>query len=88
MLFDKRIRMDDILIISETYKADVQDLRYKKETYREGDSRNIRLVAGDDIHTYFILNDGKVDKKILDTDCMTINIGHMGINNGFIYERE
>lgn len=31
---------------------------------------------------------GKVDKKILDTDCMTINIGHMGINNGFIYERE
>ena len=31
---------------------------------------------------------GKVDKKILDTDCMTINIGHMGINKGFIYERE
>lgn len=63
VLFEKRIRMDDILIISETYKADVQDLRYKKEAYREGDSRNIRLVAGDDIHTYFILNDGKVDKK-------------------------
>ena len=31
---------------------------------------------------------GKVDKKIFDTDCRTINIGHIGINNGFIYERE
>lgn len=87
VLFDKRIRMDDIIIISEAYKADVEDLRYKKETYREGDSRNVRLIADDDVHTYFILNDAKMNKKIQDSDCMTINIGHMGINNGFIYER-
>ena len=87
VLFDKRIRMDDITIISETYKADVEDLRYKKENYREGDSRNVRLMADDVVHTYFILNDTKVNKQIVDSDCMTINIGHMGINNGFIYER-
>lgn len=87
VLFDKRIRMDDTTIISETYKADVEDLRYKKETYREGDSRNVRLMADDVVHTYFILNDTKVNKQIVDSDCMTINIGHMGINNGFIYER-
>ena len=79
--------MDDIIIISEAYKADVEDLRYKKETYREGDSRNVRLIADDDVHTYFILNDAKMNKKLQDSDCMTINIGHMGINNGFIYER-
>ena len=85
VLFGTRIKMN-VAIISEVYAVDIADLRYKIESYRAGDSRNIKLAAAKKAKTYFILDTTKVDENMFATDCITIGIKHMGINNDFIHE--
>ena len=87
-LYGKKIPIYGLKIFIEKFEIDAEDLQYKIETYREGDARNINFRAVDNSKMYYVLNKEDFEEKMLDSECVIINVLHTGVQTDFISEIE
>ena len=85
-LYGKKIPIYGLRIFIENFEIDVEDLQYKIETYRERDVRNVIFRAVDNSKIYYVLNKEDFEEKMLDTECIVINVLHRGVQTDFISE--
>lgn len=88
-LFEVKFSLGMIRIIAGVYHVDKEDLIYKIETFKDGDTRRCNLQAGDNFITYFV-SDKKLasDNVFIDDEFEFFTVGKMELNFGFIYEKE
>lgn len=82
--FGYTIKMKNYYVVSEIYKVDLEDVKSKIDTYKEGDIRKVILNALENQKTYFIADEQTYFRICNECDCEEIGILHMGINNDFI----
>jgi|GEM_PF-1779272 len=86
-LFGVQFNLGKILIIAGKYHVDIDDLLYKMETFKEGDSRLGVFNSDSDFHTYFICNKELAREKILmEPEYEIFTAGKLNLKFGFIYE--
>ena len=87
-LYGKKILINGLKIFMEEFKIDVEDLQYKIDTYRDGDARNVNFQAEDNAKIYYVMSKENFEDKVLNPECVVINVLHTGIQSDFFSEKE
>ncbi len=86
-LFGVKFSLGKIMVIAGIYHVDKDDLEYKIETFRDGDTRKCILKADEEFMTYFISDkDLARTKVIIKSDYEIFSVKDMGIKMDYIYE--
>lgn len=86
-LFGVKFSLGTIMVVSGIYHVDLEDLAFKIETFKEGDTRMCILNASEEFETYFVSNKDLARTKVyMDSECEVFSVEKIGINLGYIYE--
>lgn len=88
-IFGVRFSLGEVLIVAGKYSIDGTDLKYKVDTFREGDSRRIIFTANDIFNTFFVVDREKAkEKAIIESECEIFSVDKIGLSWGFIDEEK
>lgn len=86
-LFGVKFSLGKIMVVAGIYHIDKDDLAFKIETFKEGDSRKCILNADEGFMTYFISDKELArEKVIIESDYEIFSVKEMEINMDYIYE--
>lgn len=86
-LFGVRFTLGKIMVIAGIYHLEKEDLAYKIDTFRPGDSRKCLLNADGEFKTYLVADKEMAKTKVkFDFDYEVFSVEKMGIKFGYIYE--
>lgn len=87
-LFGVKFNLGKCIILAGEYEVELNDLKEKIETYKEGDLRKINLIAKNDSNTFFITDFEKAKEAIkIPDNSQILVLPSMQLNFGFIYEK-
>ncbi len=87
-LFGVKFDIGKALIIAGKYHVDLEDVKYKVDTFREGDSRQILFKANEDFRSYFVIDREKARMKvIMEPEYTPFSVRKLNLKFGFIYEK-
>jgi predicted MPP superfamily phosphohydrolase len=87
-LFGVKFFLGKCIILAGEYEVELNDLKEKIETYKEGDLRKINLIAKNDSNTFFITDFEKAKEAVkIHNNSEILMLPSMQLNFGFIYEK-
>lgn len=88
-LFDVKFCLKNVAISTGKYRIDMKNVKYKIDTFMEGDTREVIFAAEDGYLTYFIIDEKKARYNALEEqERDVIWIKKMGLKWDFISEEE
>ena len=87
-LFGVKFKLGKVLIIAGPYHADEKDIRYKCDTFKKGDSRQIIFTAEEDYQTYFITDIEKFQNNVIIPEYEIFQVRKIDFDWGFISEEK
>lgn len=88
-LFGVEFSLGNVCIITGELSIDLLDLKYKIETFADGDSRKIIFNETPDYNTFLIVDEEKAKENvIIKKDSFIYSVPPWNLNWGFIFEKD
>ena len=86
-LFGVKFSLGKALVIAGKYHVDLEDIRYKIDTFMEGDTRQVIFTAEESFKTFFVVDREKAREKVkVSPEYEIFSVEKMGLKWNFIFE--